>query len=182
MIHKSHSKNDLVDIINIIGIPIVFSHQNNKRDIQDKLKEYLKKNVEKKYEENVYKIHDNRELLLYLKNTNPKKTLNVKDKNVIMTICKKIITYCNNGYIISKSLYNTEKEIEDDMDWIKSYGDIPSVRRCCKLMNSNPVDRKKYNPVISPQIQKQIDDKKIHKKVFISTLQIKREKIILSFD
>jgi len=36
-IDKSHSKTDLIDLINTLNVPIVFSHQHNKKDIQDKL-------------------------------------------------------------------------------------------------------------------------------------------------
>ena len=53
MIHKSHSKNDLIDLINTINIPVVFSFQNNKRDIQDKLEEYFKKDIDSNFEPNV---------------------------------------------------------------------------------------------------------------------------------
>lgn len=182
MIHKSHSKNDLIDLINTINIPVVFSFQNNKRDIQDKLEEYFKKDMDSNFEPNVYKINNKRELILYLKNENPKKTLNVKEKNIVMQICKKLITYCKNGYVIEKSLYNHEKEIEDDMDYIKQFGDIPSVRRVCKLMNQNIMDKKYYKPLISPQVQKDIEAKLIHKKVYVTSLKIKQGPIILTFD
>ena len=80
MIHKSHSKNDLIDLINTIDIPVVFSHQNNKKDIQEKLDVYLKTDIDKTLDPNVYKINSKRELILYLKNPNPKKSLNVKEK------------------------------------------------------------------------------------------------------
>ena len=41
IIHKSHSKTDLIDLINHINLRVVFSHQDNKRNIQDKLYELL---------------------------------------------------------------------------------------------------------------------------------------------
>ena len=36
LIHKSHSKTDLIDLINHINLKVVFSHQDNKRNIQTK--------------------------------------------------------------------------------------------------------------------------------------------------
>jgi hypothetical protein len=182
MIHKSHSKNDLIDLINTIDIPVVFSHQNNKKDIQEKLDVYLKTDIDKTLDPNVYKINSKRELILYLKNPNPKKSLNVKEKNTVMQICKKLITYCKNGYVLKKSLYKHEKEIEDDMDFIKQFGDIPSVRRVCKLMNQNIMDKKHYKPLISPQVQKELEAKMIHKKRYITCLEIKKGPIVLTFD
>ena len=42
-IHKSHSKLDLLEIINDLDLKIVHSHQDNKKDIQQKLKNFCEK-------------------------------------------------------------------------------------------------------------------------------------------
>ncbi len=36
IIDKSHSKADLIDLINLLELKIEFSHADNKKDIQDK--------------------------------------------------------------------------------------------------------------------------------------------------
>ena len=41
IIEKSHSKNDLIDLINTLDLRVVFSHQDNKKSIQDKLIDLL---------------------------------------------------------------------------------------------------------------------------------------------
>ncbi len=70
----------------------------------------------------------------YIINKNPKKTLTIKEKNDVMKICKNIIHYCNNGELIELSAYyNDKQQIHDDMLYIIQFGDIPSVRRCCKI-------------------------------------------------
>ena len=56
MIHKSHSKNDLIDIINHLGLPVVFSHQDNKKNIQDKIKLSMKEDF--KIKKNYFNIDD----------------------------------------------------------------------------------------------------------------------------
>jgi len=43
IIHKSHSKLDLLEIINDLDLKIVHSHQDNKKDIQEKLKKFCEK-------------------------------------------------------------------------------------------------------------------------------------------
>ena len=101
-IDKSHSKHDLIDIINTINVPIVFSHSNNKRDIQDKLIELFDSNTNIVFEPNLYKIKTLKDLRIYISNPNPKKILSVKDKQTIMLICKEIVKFCKNKYIISK--------------------------------------------------------------------------------
>ena len=36
-INKTHSKTDLIELINTINLPVVFGHQDNKKSIQNKL-------------------------------------------------------------------------------------------------------------------------------------------------
>ena len=37
MLHKTHSRMDLIDIINTLDIPIIFSHDDNKKSIHSKV-------------------------------------------------------------------------------------------------------------------------------------------------
>lgn len=183
-IHKSHSKADLVKLINDINIPIIFSHSSNKTDIQKKLIEWVENNKIVSFEENLYKIVSIDDLIIFLNKKSPKKSLSVKEKNNVMTICKKIIQYCRDcKYNIEKSLYDDEKEIKDDMLYISQYGDLPSVRRCCRMMNANIKSKDVYTPIISPQVQEQIDEKKIIKQVIMpDKLIIKKGLFKVTFD
>jgi len=56
IIDKSHSKGDLVDIINDLNLPIVHSHQDNKKDLQIKFQECMKQNF--KIKKNFYGIEN----------------------------------------------------------------------------------------------------------------------------
>jgi len=185
MIHKSHSKNDLIDLINHLGLKIVFSHQDNKKDIQNKITEYLKGDIEIK--KNYFNIDDKDQLRVYLEKQNPKKLLTTKEKNEVMNIAKFIINYCKAGYDLNCSKYNDIKEIIDDMDYIKQFGDIPSVRRCCRLLKDDvKLIGITFKPYISPQVQKTLDDKKVYKSVQYTNIKIRHSTpdnpIILTFD
>ena len=180
-IDKSHSKNDLIDIINTINVPIVFSHSNNKRDIQDKLIELFERNDYIAFEPNVYKIENLNDLRIFISNPNPKKILSVKDKQVIMLICKEISKFCKNKYIISKTNYKTLRDLEDDMLYIITYGDLPSVRRVCRLMNNNIQRSQLWTPVISPQIRKILEEKHKSKHVNPSSIVITKGTYKISF-
>ncbi len=172
MIHKSHSKNDLIDLINYLGLPIVFSHQDNKKNIQDKIKLSMKKDFTIK--DNYFKIETKDQLIVYLEKQNPKKLLTTKEKNDVMNIAKFIINYCKAGYDINCSKYNELQELIDDMDYIKQFGDIPSVRRCCKLLkNDMKLTGITFKPYISPQVQKTLDDKKITKSIQYTNIKIR---------
>tara|TARA_R110000803_G_scaffold38121_4_gene82271 strand:+ start:1307 stop:1867 length:561 start_codon:yes stop_codon:yes gene_type:complete len=184
-IHKSHSKTDLIDLINTIGIKVVFSHQDNKKDIQDKLASVICDNFDIK--DNFYNIENKDGLIHYLQNINPKKTLSIKEKNNVMMLCKHIIQYCKNGFDLTCTKYNDTKELQDDMDFIKQFGDIPSCRRCCRLMNDDPsFQHYKFVPFISPQVQKDLNDKRVVKKNYSYKLIIRYstpdDPVLVTFD
>jgi len=126
-------------------------------------------------------------LITFLESKNPKKTLTIKEKNNVMLICKYIISYCKNNYDLSYTKYQKYQDLIDDMDYIKQFGDIPSVRRCCRLMNEDvKACGRKFIPLISPQVQKELDDKKSVKGNTLYIMTIKRatkeNPIIVSFD
>tara|TARA_R110000772_G_scaffold5336_2_gene19119 strand:+ start:406 stop:1008 length:603 start_codon:yes stop_codon:yes gene_type:complete len=185
IIHKSFSKTDLIDLINTLGLKVVFSHQDNKKDIQDKLLKIICEPIDIK--SNFYKIENKDGLIQYLQNINSKKTLSIKEKNNVMALCKHIIQYCKNDYDLNFTKYSNYKELQDDMDFIKQFGDIPSCRRCCRLMNSDPYFKDiKFIALISPQIQKDLNDKKTVKKGHSCQIKVRKSTpdnpIILYFD
>ena len=181
-IDKSHSKTDLINIINSVNVPIVLSHQSNKKQIQDKLSELFKENKNLIFGDNVYNIGTLKELRIYISNPNPKKTISVKDKQTIMSICKEVVKYCKNKYLIEKSNYTNLRDLEDDLRWITLFGDLPSVRRACKLMNQNPERSQNWIPSISPQVKKILEDKERAKKIPAFGLRTAQGSFSISFD
>ena len=186
LIHKSHSKNDLIDLINDLELKVVFSHQDNKKSIQTKLIDYIMKNKIHRLKQNYYRIQNKDGLIYYLQNNNPKKILSIKEKKDLMIITKHIINYCKNDYDLDCSRYKNIRELEDDMDYIKRFGDIPSCRRACKLMDEDPKFNKSFKPYLSPQLQKEMEQFIVFKKKDMTALKINRlpngEKFKLYFD
>ena len=84
MIHKSHSKTDLIDLINYCGVPIVFNHSNNKKSLHDKFSDLFKTNTDLTLEPNHFKISSLSDLKFYLLKPNPKKQLSIKEKQDVM--------------------------------------------------------------------------------------------------
>lgn len=181
-IDKSHSKTDLIDIINTLNVPIVFSHQHNKRDIQDKLIELFSEKKHFTFQNNVYNISNLTDLQIYVSNPNPKRSLSVKEKSNVMRICREICKYCQGSYIIQKTNYKTREELHDDMLYIIQYGDLPSVRRTCKLMNENIERIQKWKPIISPQVKKALIEKEMSKKSFCHSFLCKQGEFVINFD
>jgi len=181
-IDKSHSKTDLIDLINTLNVPIVFSHQHNKKDIQDKLLSLFEIKENFCFENNVYNISNLNELQIYVSNPNPKKTLSVKEKSNVMRICREICKYCSGEYIIEKTNYASLADLHDDMLYIIQYGDLPSVRRTCKLMNKNIERKQLWKPIISPQVKKMLIEKEQSKKSFCHAFLYKEGEFIISFN
>ena len=186
MINKTHSKQELVEVINELNLKIVHSHQDNKRDIQEKILQLLKDNKKLEIKDNFYGINDRNDFVCFLQNPNPKKSLNIKEKNALMSICKSIIHYSKNDFDLSATEFNSIQEIIDDMDYLKQFGDIPSVRRCCRLLMNDPKIKQNFIPLISPNIQKNLNEKDKKKQVILPKLVIRystpENPIILKFD
>tara|TARA_R110000803_G_scaffold53462_1_gene109717 strand:+ start:1903 stop:2463 length:561 start_codon:yes stop_codon:yes gene_type:complete len=172
IIDKSHSKQELVEIINEMDLDIKHSHQDCKRSIQDKIILLLK---DKKIiiKENYYEIKTRDHLISFLINPNKKKSLSIKEKGTLMMICKGIIQYCKSDFDIEATDYNSLKDLVDDMDYIKQFGDIPSVRRCCRLLKDDPKMKNEFIPLISPQVQKELTEKNKKKKIISAKLIVR---------
>ena len=183
-IHKSHSKTDLIDLINYLGLPIVFNHSNNKKELHQKINECLASSDRGKFlQENHFGIDTMGQLAVYLKKPNPKKTLSIKEKSDVMSICKGLIVYCQGGFDLNLSpQYNDTQGILDDALYVKNFGDIPSVRRACRLLQGDPkFVGQCFNPIISPQVMKTLDEKAALKKPGPRYSFVRKE-VIITFD
>ncbi len=98
-----------------------------------------------------------------------------------MSFCKEVIHYCTAGYVIENTHFNSMEEIEIQMKDIEKYGDIPSVRRSCRLMNMNPHSHEKYSPCISHKVQLELDLKRQKKVKRFNCLIRKEGQFTLSF-
>ena len=184
IIHKSFSKNDLIDLINLLNLPIRFSHQDNKKSIQDKIVFFIDDAKPFSIMDNYHGISNKQDLGDFLLKQNPKKTLTIKEKNAVMKVAKYIINYCKSNFDIDNHPYYSEtQQIEDDLDWIKQYGDIPSVRRCCRLLQNDPKFAcRTFVPLMSPQVEQEILDKQTIKQNYIPKLKFSDGPVMVYFD
>ena len=188
IIHKSHSKTDLIDIINFCNLPIIFNHSDNKKSLHKKYQDLFKSQIAFGKQENIriesnhFRITNLHGLQVYLVKPNPKKQLTIKEKTDVMLIAKSIIYYATHKYdIFISPHYEDTQTILDDMLYIKGYGDIPSVRRACRLMNDDPKFKGHvFNPLISPQVMKNIENKVLLKKK-PGCFQVQRKEFIIVF-
>lgn len=157
IIHKSHSKLELVKIIIELNIKIKNPRQYKKIDLSALLIDQLDTidNIKPSIHLPFNNIID---LKHYLINVNPNKILSVREKNDVIHKCKKIKHYCRNGSYIENTDYKNKEDLLQDINCIKNHGSIPSVRKAIKEYNMNPI-KDKIDIYIPPHILKEIEMK-----------------------
>lgn len=178
LVDKSHSKKDIVNLFKKHGVTI-----------DDKLsKGNIVKNIESYIDDFVYnsKINNVSELKDYLKNTSPKQRPNTMQKNDIMFKAKKIIKWANNDYIFNGATYKNDGEPYEDIMSIYMWGDLPSVRRACKMYNNSIYCKNHINPVITAEVEEELNNNKFIKQEVMYSMTIRRaskeEPILVNFD
>ena len=178
LIDKSHSKKDIITLFRKHGV--VINNELTKSNIVNNIDFYIKKF---KYDD---RIKNCTELKEYLKNVSPKQRPNTQEKNEIMFKAKKIVKWGKNNYIYNEGTYMNNIDPYDDIMSIYMWGDFPSVRRACKFYNSSPNPLGHINPIITQDVEEELNNNKIIKQQIIYTLSIKRatkeKPIIVSFD
>jgi hypothetical protein len=126
-------------------------------------------------------IETKEELIKYLEEPNPNKTLTIKEKDDVMARAKKIINYGRNNYFLMPSSYMSFDDVYNDAVKISKYGGIPSVRKAIELLNKDPKLAYPIELRIPKRVENQIKKKKKLKQSDIP-LYIKRGKFEIRFD
>ncbi len=180
-IHNTHSRKELFDIISIFQLPIINKNDFNKAQIQMRIIECLDYfeniNPEKEY----FFIETKDQLIKYLEDPNPNKTLTIKEKDDVMARAKKIINYGRNNYFLMPSSYMSFDDVYNDAVKISKYGSIPSVRKAIELLNNDPKLAYPIELRIPKRVENQIKKKKRLKQSDVP-LYIKRGKFEIRFD
>lgn len=178
LVDKSHSKNDIIKLFSKVEVHI--DKKQSKGAIINEIENYFqacKFNNE---------IKNLTELKNILQNENLRQRPNLEEKNIIMFKCKKIVKWANSNYFYDTETYNCINEVYNDILFIHKWGDIPSVRRACKFYNDCQDCTNHVNPIITPETQQELNNKKKLKRNIIYKLQIKRatkeSPIIINFD
>ena len=99
-----------------------------------------------------------------------------------MTFCKEVVVYCNNGYNLDCSIFNSTEEIFIPMNDIAKHGDIPSVRRAIRLLNKDPKLKDNIKPILSNKMKREIEKKKNKKVKTYYGLISKQGSFTITFD
>jgi len=157
----------------------------NKHELIRKVSLYLENDNDIKFDNSeLFPNKDLNYLKKYLNNQNPNKILSVKEKNNILKLCKEIIHYCNTGYCIENTIFFSLEELKYNLRSIVKYGDIPSVRRCCRLIRGDIKIQEYFVPEISLKVRKELELKRQNKikNKRINNLIIREGKFVIHFN
>ena len=122
----------------------------------------------------------------YLKKKSPKQRPNTQQKSDIIFKAKKIIKWGNNDYIFDGATYTNDTDPYNDIMDIYIWGDLPSVRRACRFYNNSIHCKNHINPVITAEVEEELNNNKFIKQQIMYQLTIKRatkeNPIIVEFD
>ncbi len=166
LVDKSHSKRDIVTLFKKHGV--IIDSELTKSNIINNIEKYIE-NV--KYDD---KIKNCTQLKEYLKNVSPKQRPTTQQKRDIMFKAKKIIKWGKNNYIFDGATYMNNIDPYNDIISIYMWGDLPSVRRACRLYNYSPYCENHVNPIITREVEEELNQNKIIKRQVLYSLKIKR--------
>jgi regulator of replication initiation timing len=168
-------------MIEHLPLPIMVAKTDMKDDLKKKFIKVINDNVSLNFKSLKYpEVTNITELLCYLKLENPRRRMTSKEKDNIIALSKKIIHYCDMDYSTELSDYNTQQEIIDDMNYIRQYGDLLSVRKACERYNKQS-GIVKLEPILSVEKREQLK-RKVAKKNIHSRIKFERKPVILTFD
>jgi len=166
LIDKSHSKKDIIALFRKLGV--VIDDELPKGNIVSDIEKYFK---DVSYND---KIKNCTELKEYLRKSSPKQRPTTQQKKEIMFIAKKIIKWAKNDYMLDMNTYKKISDPYDDIMRIYMWGDLSSVRRACRLYNYSIYCKDHVNPIISEEVEEELNQNKIIKQQIIYKLIIKR--------
>lgn len=149
MIHKSHTRKDIVELIETFEFPI--------EDYQDLTKNYLFK-LFWEYVVTLETFQGNEEfpnldhLKDYLQKPNQNR-LKINEREKYISIAKQIIFYVNNGCILSYTNYLSEDELCKDVKKICNYCNLPTCLRAVTLLNKSRKFDTQFEPILTGKVK-----------------------------
>lgn len=183
-IHTSHSRKELIQVIQQFKIDIANVNDLPKKEIQILLSNKLIEMPDSDFneEDEYFFVKDKSELIEYLAKPNQSKILTIKEKDMVMITAKKIISYCKNSYYLTPYNYETFDDLLDEAKYIAKFGDIPSCRRAINMLNQDPKLDHQIEVVLSKRVKKELQKKEQLKLNSIPRAIIKKGHFVVNFD
>ena len=142
MIHTSHTRKDIVDIIETFKFPIKYNDV-DKSVLFQMTDEYI--NKLKDLDGN---IDDLIHIKNYLSSINQNK-IKINDRDKYIEIAKNIIFYVKNGCLLSYTTYLCEDELKRDIRELCKYCSLPTVLRAVNMINNVHKFKEYFEPILN---------------------------------
>jgi hypothetical protein len=139
MIHKTHTRKDVIQIIETYNIDIV--------GYEDLSKPLLFEEVWNK----IMKMESSQvvdHLKLYLKNVNQNR-IKITERDKYIDIAKTIIFYIKNDCLLSYTNYLSEDDLVKDIKMICHYCKLPTCYRAVTMLNNTGKFKEKFEPIVT---------------------------------
>ena len=181
MIHKSFTKKDLIEFINLYDIPVDDPKQYSKSILCELFVDTLN-DFDISWNNEYPEFYNNNDLLKYLTEQKSNEELNYREKSEMIQKAKKILNYCRNGMMLSFTEYLSIDQIYQEGIIVANHCDIPTCRRAIDELNNDPKIRNKIEKKISPKVKKTLEQKKINKDELTPKLKFHTGHYELTFD
>lgn len=138
IIHKSHTKQYLIKVIQLLNLPIPYNNLTKKQLLED-LDAWIYCNMDIEFSDNLLEMTTIHDLISFLAQAPEKATdyKTIKDKQLLMVKAKQVMAYVNNGQDLERSFYKNFSDVMADGVILAKQGtDIPTCRRAVYLLNN----------------------------------------------
>lgn len=184
MIHASHTKKDLIELIECFELYEIDDYRDmSKSELKEDLWDYVKGLKYIKTDQEIFFVDDVGDLLRYLNNPSPKQLLSAPALELVTNTSKNIIFYCRTcSHCIAASNYTCIDEIIEDAIDISKYGDLPIVRRALRLLNEDIKVSVPIEPVLTKRVKKKLYRADLLKAQNMGKLKVNNGKFVVTFD
>lgn len=184
MIHPTHSKKDLCEIIEIYSFyQIEDYHHLKKTELAEALWDQVCQKDFVPAESEYLFVDDITDLREYLRKPCGRQITTNAVRIDVNNRVKNIIFYCREcGYFLTASNYLSVDDVRYDAEFIKNYGDLPSVRRALRLYNNDPKANQPILPTMTRRVKRREEEKASLKRKNTLTMCFTKGEYILKFD
>lgn len=160
MIHQSHSKKDLIELVERFQLYQLHNYKDLRKDKLAKgIWEILESMETIHPDKDVFFVEDIVELREYLKKTSCKQITSNSVKYDVADRVKNLNFYVKSGYVLKGSPYKTTDEVMVDAEFIRHFGDLPSVRRVIDLLNQDVKTPMALKPIMTRRVEQRVTKK-----------------------
>lgn len=154
MIHLTHSKKDLIEVISRFQLYEIEDYSELKKDkLAIKVWDVLEKTSWVVPDKEYFFVETIEELREYLRNVSTKQINSNSVKYDVVDRVRNLSCYCNGGYVFYGTNYETIHDIMVDAEFVRNFGDLPAVRRVLALLNEDVKMPLKMHPVMTRRVE-----------------------------